>query len=167
MSGRTAQRREQPQALPCDFGDQVAGLRKVQLKVRLTHALAGIQRLREPAQIRLGRIVGGLRAGTGAAHRRAGRSLFLGDPRGCRADLLLFKNGKRFGVEFKRADAPVLTRSMMLALTDLKLDHLTVIYPGNRPYAFAERITVPPLGSPAGCMGRPRPDPCTLTWFRE
>ena len=86
---------------------------------------------------------------------------------GVELDLLLFKNGKRFGVEFKRADAPVLTRSMMLALTDLKLDHLTVIYPGNRPYAFAERITVPPLGSPAGCMGRPRPDPCTLTWFRE
>ena len=63
---------------------------------------------------------------------------------GAELDLLLFKNGKRYGVEFKRADAPALTRSMTTALSDLKLEHLAVIYPGDRHYSLAERISVVP-----------------------
>ncbi len=63
---------------------------------------------------------------------------------GAELDLLLMKNGRRYGVEFKRTDAPALTRSMMAALADLKLDHLTVIYPGDRHYALAERVSVVP-----------------------
>jgi hypothetical protein len=58
--------------------------------------------------------------------------------------LLLFKNGKRYGVEFKRADAPRLTLSMTTALADLKLEHLAVIYPGDRRYSLAERVNVVP-----------------------
>src|SRR5271154_1767261 len=49
---------------------------------------------------------------------------------GAELDLLLFKNGRRIGVECKRADAPALTPSMKIALADLKLDHLYVLYPG-------------------------------------
>ena len=63
---------------------------------------------------------------------------------GAELDLLLFKNGKRYGVEFKRADAPRLTPSMKTALSDLKLEHLAVIYPGDRRYCLAERIDVVP-----------------------
>jgi hypothetical protein len=63
---------------------------------------------------------------------------------GAELDLLLLKNGRRYGVEFKRKDAPALTRSMTAALADLKLDHLTVIYPGDRNYALAERVSVVP-----------------------
>jgi len=60
-------------------------------------------------------------------------------------DLVLFKNGRRIGVECKRADAPSLTPSMRIALTDLKLDELHVVYPGQKPYALADRIQVVPL----------------------
>jgi hypothetical protein len=60
-------------------------------------------------------------------------------------DLLLLKNGKRLGVEVKRADAPALAPSMRIALADLELDHLTVLYPGEKSYAIAERVTVVPF----------------------
>ena len=64
---------------------------------------------------------------------------------GAELDLLLFTGGRRVGVECKRMDAPRLTPSMRSALTDLALDHLIVLYPGERPYPLAERVTVLPL----------------------
>jgi hypothetical protein len=60
-------------------------------------------------------------------------------------DLLLFKNSRRFGVEIKRTDAPTLTPSMRIALDDLQLEHLIVLYPGERRYALSSRVTVVPL----------------------
>ncbi len=44
-----------------------------------------------------------------------------------------------------RIDAPKLTRSMHIALEDLALDLLVVIYPGETSYPLAERVTVLPL----------------------
>jgi len=64
---------------------------------------------------------------------------------GAELDLLLFKNGRRLGVEVKRMDAPRLTRSMRIALEDLNLEQLVVLYPGPRAYALAERIRVVPI----------------------
>ena len=66
---------------------------------------------------------------------------------GAELDLLLFKAGRRIGVEFKRADAPPFTPSMRIALRDLKLDHLYVVYPGERRYALAEQVDVVPLAA--------------------
>ena len=64
---------------------------------------------------------------------------------GAELDLLLFKDGRRIGIECKRADAPVLTPSMRIALTDLKLDHLFVLYPGDKSYSLAKNVEVVPL----------------------
>lgn len=64
---------------------------------------------------------------------------------GAELDLLLFKDGRRFGVEIKRADAPRLTPSMRAALEDLRLDRLLVVYPGDRRYPLSERVEVVPL----------------------
>lgn len=64
---------------------------------------------------------------------------------GAELDLLLLKNGKRLGVEVKRADAPALAPSMRIALADLELDHLTVLYPGEKSYTIAQRVTVVPF----------------------
>ena len=64
---------------------------------------------------------------------------------GAELDLMMFKNGRRFGIECKRADAPKLTPSMHIAMNDLKLDSLTVLYPGTKSYALAENIRVEPL----------------------
>jgi uncharacterized protein len=66
---------------------------------------------------------------------------------GAEIDLVLFKNGRRVGVECKRADAPVLTPSMRTALADLRLDHLYVVYPGEKAYSLAKKVEVLPLAS--------------------
>lgn len=55
---------------------------------------------------------------------------------GAELDLLMFKHGLRIGVEFKRMDAPKMTPSMHIAMHDLKLDALYVVYPGERRYVM-------------------------------
>lgn len=74
-------------------------------------------------------------------------SYFWATHGGAELDLLIFKNGRRYGIEVKHQDAPTLTASMRTALADLQLEHLAVLYPGSRDYALAERVTVVPLAS--------------------
>ncbi len=57
-------------------------------------------------------------------------------------DLLMVKHGKRIGFEIKYTDAPKITKSMRVALTDLTLDHLIIICPGKETYPLDEKITV-------------------------
>lgn len=64
---------------------------------------------------------------------------------GAEIDLVLFKRGRRIGVECKRADAPTFTPSMRIALADLKLDELHVVYPGEKRYALTTKVEVVPL----------------------
>jgi predicted AAA+ superfamily ATPase len=66
---------------------------------------------------------------------------------GAELDLLVPVRGERFGFEFKYADAPRRTRSMLVAMEDLSLEHLWVIYPGKDSYALHEAITAVPLAS--------------------
>jgi predicted AAA+ superfamily ATPase len=70
---------------------------------------------------------------------------FWATHQGAELDLLLFKQGKRLGFECKRMDAPTLTPSMRIAMEDLKLNRLIVIYPGERRYPLTDRIEVVPL----------------------
>jgi predicted AAA+ superfamily ATPase len=70
---------------------------------------------------------------------------FWATHQGAELDLLLFKRGRRIGIECKRSAAPVLTPSMRIAMTDLKLDELRVVYPGEKRYMLAKRIEVVPL----------------------
>lgn len=56
-------------------------------------------------------------------------------------DLLVFKGGKRLGFEFKYSDQPKVTKSMNIAVEDLKLDHLYIIFPGKLNFAITEKIT--------------------------
>ncbi len=74
---------------------------------------------------------------------------FWATHQGAELDLLLFKNGRRLGVETKRMDAPKITSSMRIALEDLKLEQLVVLYPGPKEYALAERVRVVPLAKVA------------------
>jgi predicted AAA+ superfamily ATPase len=64
---------------------------------------------------------------------------------GAELDLLLFRDGRRIGVEIKRSDAPRITPSMRVALEDLRLDRLVVVYPGEKRYAVAERVEAVPF----------------------
>ena len=83
---------------------------------------------------------------------------------GAELDLLLFVRGRRYGVEVKFQDAPRLTPSMRIALEDLGLRRLTVLYPGDRRYPLERRVDVVPLAELATrgasaliAESRPRP----------
>lgn len=56
-------------------------------------------------------------------------------------DLFIMKHGKRLGFEIKYADAPKITKSMRIALDDLALDHLYIVYPGEKTFPMDEKIT--------------------------
>ena len=96
-----------------------------------------------PPQAR--RLVGGAgaRARPARPARRAGRGLLTGATHGgAELDLLLVRGGRRWGFEFKYADAPRTTKSMRVALDDLRLERLFVVYPGEKDYALDDRIHV-------------------------
>jgi len=76
---------------------------------------------------------------------RPDEAYFWATHNGAEIDLVLLKGSRRIGVECKRADAPVLTPSMRTALTDLKLDQLHVVYPGQRRYKLMDKVDVVPL----------------------
>jgi len=60
-------------------------------------------------------------------------------------DLFLNIKNKRVGIEFKYSDAPQSTRSMTVAMQDLALDHLCIVYPGNRKYEIKDKLIALPL----------------------
>jgi predicted AAA+ superfamily ATPase len=77
---------------------------------------------------------------------------------GSELDLVMQTRGRRIGVEFKRADAPRLTRSMQIASQDLQLDELWVVYPGTRSYEIADRTIVRPLSDAVSLTKPTLPD---------
>ena len=60
-------------------------------------------------------------------------------------DLFFIHGGRRYGVEIKFSEAPLITRSMRIAHKDLGLDHLWIIYPGQDKYPVDRTITAWPL----------------------
>jgi len=64
---------------------------------------------------------------------------------GAELDLLLFHQGHRIGVECKYSEQPAPTKSMRIALADLGLEHLFVVYPGHHRYPLEEKLTATPL----------------------
>ena len=78
---------------------------------------------------------------------RPDQAYFWATHAGAELDLLMFKDARRVGVEFKRADAPHLTASMRIALQDLALDALYVVYPGERRYTLAPGVEAVPLSA--------------------
>lgn len=59
---------------------------------------------------------------------------------GTELDLLIVQKGKRLGFEFKYSDQPRSTKSMQIALEDLQLDSLTVIFPAEGKFSITEKI---------------------------
>lgn len=55
-------------------------------------------------------------------------------------DLMVLAKGKRWGFEIKYQDAPTITKSMRIAMQDLKLERLWVVYPGKTGYPMDENI---------------------------
>ena len=74
-----------------------------------------------------------------------GDACFWATHAGAELDLLLMRGGKRYGFEFKHADAPGTTRSMRVAIADLGLDRLWIVYPGDEAYPLDDRISAIPV----------------------
>jgi hypothetical protein len=72
---------------------------------------------------------------------------------GAELDLLAFKNGRRFGFEFKCTDAPRATKSMRIALEDLRLEELFVVHPGRDSYPLERNIRAVGLDGLAALAG--------------
>jgi predicted AAA+ superfamily ATPase len=72
---------------------------------------------------------------------RAARNVyFWATHAGAELDLLVFEGGKRIGFEVKYTDAPRTTRSMRVAIEDLGLERLYVVYPGTESFPLDDRI---------------------------
>jgi predicted AAA+ superfamily ATPase len=65
-------------------------------------------------------------------------------------DLLVFRDGKRYGFEIKYTDTPRVTASQRAALELLQLERLTIVCPGHANYPLAEKIEVTGLTRLAG-----------------
>ena len=78
---------------------------------------------------------------------RPDAAYFWATHQGAELDLLMLRGEQRIGVEFKRADVPVVSRSMRIALQDLKLERLYVVYPGADRFSLGDRIEAVPLSA--------------------
>jgi len=72
---------------------------------------------------------------------------FWATHQGAEIDLLLRRRGKLYGVECKRVDAPRVTPSIRIALDDLGLERVAIVYPGTRRFALADRVEAVPLAA--------------------
>ena len=77
---------------------------------------------------------------------RADEAFFWRTHTGAELDLLVGPESWRLGFEFKHTSAPKVTRSMRSALTDLGLERLTVVYPGDQSFPLADRVDAVGLG---------------------
>jgi uncharacterized protein len=112
----------------------------------LVHALLGIRTFREleghPA---LGASWEGLVLEEILA-RVAERDVFFWSTHaGAEIDFVWKRGHRLVGIEAKWSDAPSMTKSMHIALADLGLDALYVVYPGPRRYRLHPRVEVLPI----------------------
>jgi predicted AAA+ superfamily ATPase len=72
-------------------------------------------------------------------------AFFWATHQGAEMDLVLRRGERLLGVECKRVDAPRLTASIRIALEDLGLERVVVVYPGERRYPITDRVEALPL----------------------
>jgi len=72
---------------------------------------------------------------------------FWATHQGAEMDVVLRRGRKLLGIECKRTDAPRMTPSIRIALEDLGLSRVAVIYPGSRRFPIAEKVEAVPLSA--------------------
>lgn len=70
---------------------------------------------------------------------------FWATHQGAEIDLALVRHGRMFGIECKWVDAPRMTPSLRIALADLGLERVAVVYPGAERYPLTDRAEAVPL----------------------
>ena len=66
---------------------------------------------------------------------------------GTELDLMVLKGGKKLGFEVKFSETPKISRSMLSAFDDLKLDRMFLIYKGYREFSLNEKISAIPASN--------------------
>jgi len=59
---------------------------------------------------------------------------------GAELDMLVVRGNHRLGIEIKRTSSPRVTRSLRIALRDLRLDEAVVVHAGRESYPLADRV---------------------------
>jgi len=72
-------------------------------------------------------------------------AFFWATHQGAEIYLILRRGDALYGIECKRADTPRITPAIRIALDDLKLKHVFVIYPGIRRFSLASQVKAVPL----------------------
>lgn len=72
-------------------------------------------------------------------------AFFWATHQGAEMDLVLRRGDQLLGVECKRSDSPRLTKSIRIAMEDLGLDQVAVVYPGEKRYSLADGVECVPL----------------------
>lgn len=73
---------------------------------------------------------------------RPGEAYFWATQSGAELDLLLIEGGKRIGYEFKYSEKPTTSKSMRIAMEDLRLEKLRIVCPGDVRADLDKRIEV-------------------------
>ena len=53
---------------------------------------------------------------------------------------MIMRGGQRMGIEAKYTDAPKMTRSIRIAIGDLELDRVFIIYPGPKSFPLEDKV---------------------------
>ena len=111
------------------------------------HALLGV---RTPTEVRSHPRLGASWEGFALEHAvgllKAERdAYFWGTHGGAELDLLISRGGAKYGFEFKFTETPATTKSMRVAMTDLSLKRLFIVYPGTRRVELDDAIIALPL----------------------
>ncbi len=71
---------------------------------------------------------------------RSDECFFWATHQGAELDLLIVRGDRKLAFEFKRTTTPSVTKSMHVALSDLKLDQLDVVFAGRETFPLAKNI---------------------------
>lgn len=74
-------------------------------------------------------------------------AFFWATHQGAEIDLILRCGDQLRGVECKRTDAPRMTPSIRIAMEDLGLEQVALVYPGTKRYPLSDRVEVVPFAA--------------------
>jgi predicted AAA+ superfamily ATPase len=81
-----------------------------------------------------------------------GEIFFWGTQSDAEIDFIIETKKGLIGIEAKFTDQPKITPSMRIALADLELEFIYVVYPGERSFMLSDKIKVIPLSLLSGAL---------------
>lgn len=84
----------------------------------------------------------------------AQNAYFWGTHAGAELDLMLIRNGKHYGIEFKCSASPKMTKSLRIAIDNLSLEKAWIIYPGEHIFPVHEKVDALPISKLATILAQ-------------